>query len=147
MSSNIGKQTSNLRQTGLYFAGTLHLDLRIFFKKALSKDGMTLETRCNCKHFILCHAAYRSSETYVSLTFRWITIPWLQEHLDQWAQQRNSFRPKRHKHKFLPHGPPVHIRTRPQDFEALDFKVKLELYDHHYYLLLPTGWCFPPVGQ
>ncbi|KAF9058918.1 hypothetical protein BDP27DRAFT_1186897, partial [Rhodocollybia butyracea] len=86
------------------------------------------------------------------LTFRWITIPWLQEHLDQWAQQRNSFRPKRHKHKFLPHGPPVHIRTCPQDFEALDFKVGVspqlisELWheyappNHEVFLLTPPAF-------
>ncbi|KAJ3753696.1 hypothetical protein EV360DRAFT_53031, partial [Lentinula raphanica] len=62
-----------------------------------------------------------------SLTFRWIAIPWLQTELDQWVQQRNNSKPKRYKHKFLPHDRPFVIRTRPQDFNVLDFKVGIPL--------------------
>lgn len=57
------------------------------------------------------------------LCFRWIAIPWMQKEVDEWKDQRNRNTPRRHRHKFLPHGIPLLIRGRPQDFNVLDFKV------------------------
>lgn len=64
-----------------------------------------------------------SSIEYSSSTPRYGAIPWIQAEIDNWANLRNTSRPKRHKHKILRHGPPILIKTCPQNFNVKDFKV------------------------
>jgi hypothetical protein len=60
---------------------------------------------------------------FVSLAFRWIAVPFVQAKLDEYRQLRNTVTPRHHKHKILPHGPPMLIRSRPDFYKVLDFKV------------------------
>ncbi|THU98732.1 hypothetical protein K435DRAFT_795477 [Dendrothele bispora CBS 962.96] len=59
-----------------------------------------------------------------------LTLDW-SEKLDEYRQLRNTVTPRHHKHKILPHGPPMLIRSRPDFCNVLDFKIPVppELFD------------------
>lgn len=61
-----------------------------------------------------------------SLVFRWIAIPWLQDEIDKWVLTRNRTAPRADNKKILPHGPPELIRSKPEHYGAVDFKVMNE---------------------
>ncbi|KAK7453248.1 hypothetical protein VKT23_011924 [Stygiomarasmius scandens] len=62
-------------------------------------------------------------ENYI---FRWVFIPMLQSKLDAYRQRFNRFPKRRDRNKILPQGRPDDIVERPQDFQVLDFRVKVE---------------------
>ncbi|KAG2121119.1 hypothetical protein DEU56DRAFT_873841 [Suillus clintonianus] len=66
---------------------------------------------------------YDINNTLQNYVFRWLAIPWLQAELDAWAHRRNHNAPRRDKNKILPHGIPAIIRSKPHEFNSLDFKV------------------------
>lgn len=81
------------------------------------------------------------------MVFRWVFIPWLQMELNAYKDRVNntakrcdrnkvcrSMFTSRHfndaSSKVLPHGIPDMIYNSPEDFGALDFKVRLRLAWH-----------------
>ena len=59
-----------------------------------------------------------------SMLFRRMAIPWLQDELDRWVDQKNSTTRRANKYKVLPHGIPDLIYECPEDYGAVDFKVR-----------------------
>ncbi|KAH9476801.1 hypothetical protein JR316_0010716 [Psilocybe cubensis] len=66
---------------------------------------------------------YEVTNVVENLVFRWIAIPWLQNELDKWANTKNRTAPRSDRKKILPLGAPLLIRTKPEKFNALDFKI------------------------
>ena len=60
---------------------------------------------------------------FVSLVFRWLSIPWIQAELDEWVILRNRTAPQADRNKILPHGIPELIRNKLEKYGTLDFKV------------------------
>ncbi|KDQ50823.1 hypothetical protein JAAARDRAFT_62969 [Jaapia argillacea MUCL 33604] len=58
--------------------------------------------------------------------FRWVFIPWLQRELDAYVDHLNNTRKCADCKKILPHDVPNHIFESPDQYDALDFKVKLD---------------------
>ncbi|KAH7904042.1 hypothetical protein BJ138DRAFT_1186917 [Hygrophoropsis aurantiaca] len=74
---------------------------------------------------------YDVNNTLENYVFRWLAIPWIQAELDDWVHHRNHNPPRADKNKILPHGIPAIIRTKPHQFDTMDFKVPVpsELLD------------------
>ncbi|KAH7904511.1 hypothetical protein BJ138DRAFT_1019057 [Hygrophoropsis aurantiaca] len=66
---------------------------------------------------------YDVNDTLENYVFRWLAIPWIQAELDEYAYHRNHNPPRADKNKILPHGIPAMIRSKPTQFQSLDFKV------------------------
>ncbi|KAJ7769107.1 hypothetical protein DFH07DRAFT_866763 [Mycena maculata] len=58
-----------------------------------------------------------------NLVFRWLAIPFVQIQLDIWVNHHNKTKPRRDKHKVLPHGIPELLRTKPNFYGLVDFKI------------------------
>ncbi|KAG1774631.1 hypothetical protein EV702DRAFT_1047582 [Suillus placidus] len=69
---------------------------------------------------------YDSDNTLQVMIFRWVFIPWLQCELDSYQDRINHTAKRRDRNKVLPHGVPELIYRSPEDFGALDFKIKVE---------------------
>ncbi|KIK14796.1 hypothetical protein PISMIDRAFT_59358, partial [Pisolithus microcarpus 441] len=69
---------------------------------------------------------YDIDNTLERLVFRWLFIPWLQQELDAYRDRVNNTAKRRDRNKVLPHGVPNLIYDDPGDYEALDFKVKVD---------------------
>ncbi|KAG1786291.1 hypothetical protein EV424DRAFT_1523978 [Suillus variegatus] len=69
---------------------------------------------------------YDSDNTLQVMIFRWVFIPWLQRELDSYQDRINHTAKRRDRNKVLPHGVPELIYRSPEDFGALDFKIKVE---------------------
>ena len=78
----------------------------------------TLDVYVSCLHIFSPF-----SETFHSLTFRWIFIPWLQIELDAYTDRINNTKKRADRNKILPHGQPNDIHHSPQRYGCLDFKV------------------------
>ncbi|KAJ7877237.1 hypothetical protein B0H14DRAFT_2197270, partial [Mycena olivaceomarginata] len=90
-----------------------------------------------------------------SLIFRWVFIPWLQRELDLYRDRVNNTAKR---NKVLPHGVPNHMYEAPEDYGALDFKIRVNpiaiaevrnLYappDHDLFELVPRDFAII-VGQ
>lgn len=65
----------------------------------------------------------------LSLLFRWIAIPWMQSELDKWVNIRNNTASRANTKKVLPHGIPAMIRQKPEQYNAVNFKVKAQLFN------------------
>ncbi|KAJ7630220.1 hypothetical protein FB45DRAFT_1150186 [Roridomyces roridus] len=84
-----------------------------------------------------------------NLVFRWLAIPFVQVQLNVWVNHRNRTKPRRDKHKVLPHGIPELLRSKPEFHGLVDFKivVRPEMFDemeaqfappdHEVFLLVP----------
>ena len=72
-------------------------------------------------------SSFLSSHFYfliiLSLTFRWLFIPYIQAELDAYVDRINNTRKRADRNKILPHGPPKEIFEHPERYGALDFKV------------------------
>ncbi|KAG1831396.1 hypothetical protein EV424DRAFT_1470126 [Suillus variegatus] len=73
---------------------------------------------------------YDSNNTLQMIVFQWVFIPWLQQELDAYQDQVNNTRKRRDRNKILPHGVPNIVYQSPEDFSALDFKVRSTALDH-----------------
>ena len=47
----------------------------------------------------------------------------MQAETNIWVRSQNSNAPRADRHKILPHGIPSMIRSKPHEWDALDFKV------------------------
>ncbi len=65
-----------------------------------------------------------STESFSSLVFRWVFIPWLQKELDAYRKRVNNTAKRADRNKVLPHGVPSHMYEAPEDYGVLDFKVQ-----------------------
>ena len=74
------------------------------------------------RYEFLCHG-FDSSLTCISLTFRWLAIPYFQEELDKYVNLNNTTQRRANKHKVLPQGIPELMFQYPNSVNALDFKV------------------------
>ena len=54
-----------------------------------------------------------------------MAIPYIQKEVDIWTNQHNMTPRRANKKKVLPHGAPILIQERPQDYATADFKVCL----------------------
>lgn len=64
-------------------------------------------------------------EEYIRLIYRWIVIPWFQDHLDSFVWLFNNTKRRRSKSKILPQGrPPVIFFQHPHLHRLHDFKVR-----------------------
>ncbi|VDC06453.1 unnamed protein product [Peniophora sp. CBMAI 1063] len=63
------------------------------------------------------------NEDLEQMLFRRLAIPWLQDELDRWVDQKNSTARRANKYKVLPHGIPDLIFDSPEDYGATDFKI------------------------
>jgi hypothetical protein len=89
------------------------------------KVGMTVATRSKCKFSV--HDAgdiLNINHCHFRMVFRWVFIPWLQRELDAYRDRVNNTAKRRDRNKVLPHGVPNLIYNTPEDFGALDFKVR-----------------------
>ncbi|KAJ7870330.1 hypothetical protein B0H14DRAFT_2345726, partial [Mycena olivaceomarginata] len=57
--------------------------------------------------------------------FRWVFIPWLQRELDLYRDRVNNTAKRADRNKVLPHGVPNHMYEAPEDYGALDFKIRI----------------------
>ncbi|KAJ7857101.1 hypothetical protein B0H14DRAFT_3135890 [Mycena olivaceomarginata] len=92
------------------------------------------------------------------LIFRWVFIPWLQKELDLYRDRVNNTAKRADRNKVLPHGVPNHMYEAPEDYGALDFKIRVNpiaiaevrnLYappDHDMFELVPRDFAII-VGQ
>ena len=62
-------------------------------------------------------------QTWSSLTFRWVFIPWLQVELEAYADHINNTKKQADRNKILPHGQPNDIHHSTEQYGCLDFKV------------------------
>ncbi|KAJ7763607.1 hypothetical protein DFH07DRAFT_867353 [Mycena maculata] len=76
-----------------------------------------------------------------NLIFRWLAIPFVQIQLDIWVNHRNKTKPRRDKHKVLPHGIPELLRTIsmiPVSSQILDeMEARFAPPDHEVFQLVP----------
>lgn len=61
------------------------------------------------------------------LVFLWLALPWLQAELDSFKYQLNHTARRADKNKVLPHGIPVLITEKPQNYNSDCFKVSEKL--------------------
>ncbi|KAF8217983.1 hypothetical protein K438DRAFT_1914178 [Mycena galopus ATCC 62051] len=95
---------------------------------------------------------YDPSNLLQALVFRWVFIPWLQRELDAFRERVNNTAKRADRNKVLPHGVPNHIVEAPEDYGALDFKIRVDpasiaevrtLYappDHEVFELVPKAF-------
>lgn len=67
---------------------------------------------------------------FESLVFRFLVIPWIQRELDHYRDEVNTFSKRRNNYKLTPHGPPVDLHFRAEDYDVRDFKVRLVTGNH-----------------
>ncbi|KAJ7886446.1 hypothetical protein B0H14DRAFT_3856616 [Mycena olivaceomarginata] len=101
---------------------------------------------------------YNPSNLLQALIFRWVFIPWLQKELDLYRDRVNNTAKRADRNKVLPHGVPNHMYEAPEDYGALDFKIRVNpiaiaevrnLYappDHDVFELVPRDFAII-VGQ
>ncbi|KAJ7061128.1 hypothetical protein C8F01DRAFT_1083345 [Mycena amicta] len=68
---------------------------------------------------------YSPKNLLKSLVFRFVFIPWLQAELDVYVERLNNSKKRADRNKILPHGVPNNIFEHPEDYGALNFKVKV----------------------
>ncbi|KAJ7077337.1 hypothetical protein C8R44DRAFT_836761 [Mycena epipterygia] len=62
-----------------------------------------------------------------NLVFRWIAIPFVQVQLDLWVLHRNQNKPHKDRHKVTPHGIPELLRTKPDFYGIIGFKIPVSM--------------------
>lgn len=88
-------------------------------------DNGLLAMNEDLERYVILHSisARHVSELLSRMLFRRLAIPWLQDELDRWIDQKNSTTRRANKYKVLPHGIPDLIYDSPEDFGVADFKV------------------------
>ncbi|KAJ7826088.1 hypothetical protein B0H14DRAFT_3144997 [Mycena olivaceomarginata] len=61
-----------------------------------------------------------------NLVFRCIAVPFVQVQLDIWVKHRNETKPRKDRHKVLPHGIPALLRAKPAFYQLSDFKIPVD---------------------
>ncbi|KAJ7650764.1 hypothetical protein FB45DRAFT_820169 [Roridomyces roridus] len=95
---------------------------------------------------------YEPGNLRESLVFRFVFIPWLQAELDAYMDRLNDTQKRADRNKILPHGVPSDVFENPEEYGALDFKVRVrpdaiaqvrQLYappDHEVFALVPADF-------
>ncbi|EGN94589.1 hypothetical protein SERLA73DRAFT_126061 [Serpula lacrymans var. lacrymans S7.3] len=83
---------------------------------------------------------YDADDALERLVFHYVFIPWIQQELDCFIERFNNTKSQHNSHKLLPHGHPIDIFNKPEQFESRDFAVKL----HPPYLIEVRNKYAPP---